>query len=590
MRRFVLGLFAAIGITASLAVVGLGLLTWYLVASRPSLPQAIVLTADLNRGLAAGASQDAWAEIVFGDKPTLRGFLDALERAGDDPRVKGLYVHLGEDSLALATTQEVRDAIAAFRAKGKFALAFSESFGEFGPGTRPYYLAAAFDEIWLQPLGSVGLIGLYAQIPFFRGALDWLGIEPRFGRREEYKTATNSLTETAMTAPQREEIEALMDSMAGQVIRGIAASRRLPDNEVRALIDRGPLFAEEAKAARLIDHVGYRDEALAKARERAGSDAELMSLSRYLDAAGGPHASGPKLALIHGTGPITQGGGSDDLLSGSSPELSARKIARALRDASRDAEIRAILFRIDSPGGSAIASETIWREVVRARERGKPVIVSMGNAAGSGGYYIAAPADKIVAQPATLTGSIGVLAGKLVISGLRDKLGVTGEAVQRGANAAMFSQYEDFSPVGRARLEAFLDETYRGFKERVAAGRRMTEAQVEAVAKGRVWSGEAARDKGLVDALGGYDVAVRLAKEAVEIPPDGPIELVVFPKAKSTFGQLVDRLADGSSDGESNRPAALQTVALRLARLNSAIEILLGNPGVLHMPAIGEVR
>ncbi len=450
MRRFVLGLFAAIGITASLMILGVGAMTWYLFASRPPLPDGIVLTADLNRGLAPGSSQDALSEIVFGDKPTLRGFLDAIERAGDDPRVKALYVQLGQDALALATVQEVRDAIQAFRAKGKFALAFSESFGEFGPGTRPYYLAAAFDEIWVQPLGSVGLIGLRAEIPFLRGTLDWLGIKPIFGRREEYKTATNSLTETAMTGPQREETEALLNSASGQIVRGIAAARRLAETQVGILIDRGPLLADEAKEAGLVDRIGYRDEALAAARGHAGSGAKLMPLSRYREAAGLPHVSGPKIALIYGTGLIVQGNGSDDPISGTEM-MNASKLARAFRDAARDPKVRAILFRIDSPGGSAVASETIWREVARAREHGKPVVVSMGDVAGSGGYYIAAPADKIVAQPATLTGSIGVLAGKLVVTGLLDKFGVTSEAVQRGANAAMFSPFVDFSPVAQGR-------------------------------------------------------------------------------------------------------------------------------------------
>ncbi|MGD9615358.1 MAG: signal peptide peptidase SppA [Alphaproteobacteria bacterium] len=587
MRRFVLGLFAAIGITASLAVLGVGALVWYLAASRPSLPDSIVLTADLNRGLAAGPSQDALSEIVFGDKPTLRGFLDAIERAGDDPRVRALYVQLGQDGLALATAQEVRDAIQAFRAKGKFALAFSESFGEFGPGTRPYYVATACDEIWVQPLGSVGLIGLRTEVPFFRGTLDWLGITPSFGRREEYKTAANSLTETAMTGPQREQTEALLTALSGQVARGIAASRRLSETQVGALIDRGPLFADEAQAAGLIDRIGYRDEALAETRGRAGSGAGLMPLSRYVEAAGRPHTSGPKIALIHGAGMVVQGGGGDDLLSGDAT-LSARKIARAFRDAARDPEVRAILFRVDSPGGSAVASETIWREVARARERGKPVIVSMGDLAASGGYYIAAPADKIVAQPATLTGSIGVLAGKLVVTGLLDKLGVTSEAVQRGANAAMFSPFEDFSPTARARLDAFLDQTYRGFKERVAAGRRMTADEVEAVAKGRVWSGEEARERGLVDALGGYDVALLLAKEAAAIPADGEIELVVFPQRKSTIERIVERLA--GEDGEPDAPSSVQLVAAKLAALSAALDAALGGAGTLRMPAIGEIR
>ncbi len=587
MRRFVLGLFAVIGILTVLAVLGLGSLAWYLIERKPVLPDSIVLTADLNGGLEAGSGRDALSEIVFGETPTLRDFLDAIERAGDDPRVKALYVQLGQDGMALATAQEVRDAIQAFRAKGKFALAFSESFGEFGPGTRPYYLATAFDEIWLQPLGSVGLIGLRAEIPFFRGTLDWLGIKPSFGRREQYKTAANSLTETAMTGPQREETEALLTSMSGQIVRGVAAARRLSETQVGALIDRGPLFADEAKAAGLIDRIGYRDEALAKARAGAGSGAAVLSLSRYREAAGRPHASGPKIALIYGTGLIVQRADDDNLLSGGET-MSARTVARAFRDAAGDLDVRAIVFRVDSPGGSAVASETIWREVARAHERGKPLIVSMGNVAGSGGYYIAAPADKIVAQPATLTGSIGVLAGKLVITGLLEKFGVTSQAVQRGANAAMFSPFEDFSPAARARLEAFLDATYRGFKERVATGRHMTPDQVEAVAKGRVWSGEEAKERGLVDALGGYDVALRLAKEAAAIPADAAVELAVFPRPKSTIERIINRIA--GDDGGRDAPSAIQTIAAKVAALSTALDAALGGAGVLQMPAIEEFR
>jgi protease-4 len=584
MRRFVLGLFAAIGVLALLTLLGIGGLVWYLVASRPPLPDGIVLTADLNRGLAPGASRDALSDILFGDRPTLRDFLDALDRAGDDPRVKALYVQLGRDGLALATAQEVRDAVRAFRAKGKFALAFSESFGEFGPGTRPYYLATAFDEIWVQPLGSVGLIGLRAEIPFFRGALDWLGVTPSFGRREEYKTAANSLTDTAMTGPQREETEALLASMSGQIVHGVAAARQLSEAQVGALIDRGPLLADEAREAGLIDRIGYRDEALTRARAQAGPEARPLSLSRYLSAAGRPHESGAKIALIHAIGLITQGGGDDLFADGET--IDARRLARAFRAAARDPKVRAILFRIDSPGGSAVASETIWREVARARERGKPVIVSMGDVAGSGGYYIAAPADKIVAQPATLTGSIGVLAGKLVVSGLLDRLGVAIDAAQRGANAGMFSPYQDFSPAARARLDAFLDQTYRGFKDRVAAGRRMTPDQVEAVAKGRVWSGEEARERGLVDALGGYDVALRLAREAASIPADAAVELAEFPRRRNPIERIVGRIAGDDDDDGPTVPSSIRALAGGIAALNAA----LGGPGALRMPPLGDIR
>jgi protease-4 len=604
MRRFVLGLFTAIGFMVVLATIGVGALIWGLVASEPALPDKIVLTADFSRGLAKGAGPEPLTELVFGSEPTLRDFLDALEQARGDPRVKGLYARIGEDNLGLATCQEVRDAIRDFRAKGKFAIVFTDGFGEFGPGTRTYYLATAFDEIWLQPLGTVGLIGLHIDLPFFRGALDRLGIRPSFAHREQYKSAMNSLTETAMTPPQREEIEDLLRAMSGQITRGIAEARAMAPAEVSGLIDRGPLIADEAKAARLVDRIGYRDEAITRAKERAGSGAEFVSLSRYLDGAGHPHDSGPTIALIYATGLVGKGSGSTNPLVGSTG-ASAREIGRAFRQALGDSKVRAILFRIDSPGGSAVASETIWREVVRAREHGKPVIASMGDVAGSGGYYIAAPADKIVAQPATLTGSIGVIAGKVVIAELLHKLGVTDDSAQKGANAAMFSVFEDFSPAARERLETFLDMIYRGFKAHVAAGRRLSEEQVEAAAKGRVWAGEDAKAKGLVDELGGYDVALRLAREAAKIPADKPFKLVVFPRKESTLDLVYDRLFDVERDSDDGSPSAAQGllgqglvgqglvgqgIAAGVSQALSGIATLIGDPGVLRMPPIGELR
>jgi protease IV len=588
MRRIVLGLFAAIGIVSVLLVIGISLAVWWIVASRPRLPGSIVLTVDFGRGLAEGSSQNPLSDLVFGKKQALRDFLDALERAGGDSRVKGLYARFGGDTIAIAKAQEVRDAIRDFRAKGKFAIAFADSFGEFGGGTRPYYLATAFDEIWLQPMGEVGLVGLRSEVPFVRGTLDKLGVLPRFEHREEYKTAVNSLTETQMTAPQREMTEDLLRSILGQVIRGIAEARKLSQDQVAALIDRGPFFAEDAKTAHLVDRIGYRDEAVARAQERGGEGAELVSTNRYLRGAGRPHDSGQKIALIYGTGLVTAGtdGGS---LTGDE-EMSARKLTRAFRQAMRDDQVRAILFRIDSPGGSAMASETIWREVMFARERGKPVIVSMGEVAGSGGYYVAAPADKIVAEPATLTGSIGVLAGKLVVSGLMQKLGITADAVETGANAGMFSAVQDFSPEALQRLNAMLDVTYRGFKEHVAAGRHLSEDQVEAVAKGRVWTGEEGKAKGLVDELGGYAVALRLAKEATKIPADEGFKLTVFPREKGTLERIYDRLTKGDTEDEGGRSSALERALFGLDAFAARIDALIGERGVLRMPDLGEVR
>ena len=591
MRRFVIGFFATVGFLTALLAVGAVLLIGGLKPRVIPLADNIILTVDLTRGLEEGPSEDHLLRLLVGAEPTLRDVLDGIERASDDLRVKVLLARVGDDALGLGKFQELRDAIKAFRDKGKLALAFADSFGEFGPGTRPYYLATAFDEIWLQPMGNVGLTGLYTEIPFFKGTLDLLGVAPQFDHREEFKTAMNSLTETKMTPPHREEVDALLASISGQIIHGIAENRKLSEDEVRAAIDRGPLLADEAHDAKLVDRLGYRDEAIVHARSRAGSGAELTSLTTYLDRAGRPHREGATIALIYGSGLIQRAASSTNPLTESNV-MAANKIARAFHAAVRDPAVRAILFRVDSPGGSVVASETIWREVVFARERGKPVIVSMGDVAGSGGYYVAAPADKIVAEPATLTGSIGVLAGKLVVSDLFQKLGLSTDSAQIGTNAAMFSSTSDFSARAHSRLEAFLDDTYKGFKNHVASGRHMTEEAVEAVAKGRVWSGEDAQAHGLVDELGGTAVALQLAKEAAKLAPDAAVKLTVFPPEKEAFEIIVDRLLgkqrddEDSSAGSGSIERSLKAVQPLLQRLQT----LLDNSGVLTMPAIGPVR
>ena len=590
MRRLIVGFFAVIGFVTVLLVAGVTLLVGGLKPSVTPLPGSILLSVDLTRELPERASEEPLVRLLVGGRLTLRNFLDAIEAAGDDPRVKGLLARVGSDENGLAKVQEVRDAIAAFRSKGKFALAFADSFGEFGPGTRPYYLATAFDEVWLQPMGNVGLTGLYAESPFLKGTLDLLGIVPEFDHREEYKTAMNLLTETKMTPAHREEVEALLASVAGQIVRGIAQGRKLSEAAVRGLIDRGPLLGEEAVEAKLVDRLGYRDEVPAHARARAGSGAEVVSLTSYLDLAGHPHREGATIALIYGSGLVVRSGdGAANPVTGSNV-MAATEMTRAFRAAVRDSAVRAILFRIDSPGGSAVASESIWREVVFARERGKPVIVSMGDVAGSGGYYAAAAADKIVAEPATLTGSIGVLAGKLVVADLLKKIGVSTDAAQIGTNAAMFSSTADFTARAHDRLEAFLDEIYKGFKDHVATGRHMTQEAVEAVAKGRVWSGEDAKARGLVDELGGYAVALRLAKEAAKLPPDAPITLTVFPREETLPELIYNRLSGKEREDGSLSSGTIERSLKAVQPLLQRLETILDTPGVLTMPPIGPVR
>ncbi|HEY1797745.1 MAG TPA: signal peptide peptidase SppA [Stellaceae bacterium] len=587
MGRAFLYIFAVIGglsLIAFLGVVTVVVIAFHAAPKPTPLPAKIILSADLDQDLAEGPGPDVVSRTLFGDKMTLRDFLDALEKAGDDPRVKGVYARLGDDSLGLARVQEVRDAIAAFRAKGKFAIAFADTFGEFGPATRPYYLATAFDQIWLQPMGDVGLTGLYTETPFLKDTLQKIGVAADFDHRSEYKSAMNSLTEDSMTGPQREETEGLLDSLDGQIVHDISVARKISEPDLRAAIDRAPLFADDALSAHLVDKLGYRDEAIAAAERRAGGGASFVALSRYLDRAGRPNDRGIKIALVDGDGMITREGTGGSLINENG--FDAQKVAKALRDAIADKEVRAILFRIDSPGGSVVASETVWREIDRAHRNGKPVVVSMGDVAASGGYYIAAPADKIVAEPATLTGSVGVLAGKIVLTGLMQKLGVNFTAIGHGANAGMFSAVDDFSPEAKQRLSDMLDRIYAGFKDHVASGRRLTPDAVEAIAKGRVWSGEDAKKNGLVDALGGYEVALKLTKEAAEIPADAPVDLVTFPARKNPVTEFIDRIAGKDKDDRGmvgSRFAGLVALIERVGALAAA-------PGTVEMPRIGEIR
>ena len=567
MRRFIVGFFAIIGAAVSLFIAALvALAIWAAPASIP-VAEGTVLSLNLTESLSDTPPPEGIATLLGGSKPTLRDVLDAIEGAGNDPRVKGVFARVGGDDISTAQAQELRDAIASFRAKGKFTIAYADTIGEFGAGTHAYYLAAGFDEIWLQPQGVVGLSGLRTEAPFFRGLLDKLGVVPSFDHRSEYKTAMNMITERQMTPPHREETESLLNSVFGQIVRGIAHDRKLDEAQVRALVDRGLLLSDEALQAHAIDHVGYRDEAEAAARARAGKDATLVTTLNYLDRAGRPHEKGPTIALIYGTGLIQRGTSTPNPFS-SSGLMGADTVSSAFDKAAQDRDVKAILFRVDSPGGSAVASETIWHAVQRARDSGKPIIVSMGAVAGSGGYYVAAPADKIVAEPATLTGSIGVLAGKFVLSGLWDKIGVSWDTVSEGTSADMFSTLKDFSPAERQRFEAFLDGAYDTFKNRVARGRKLSEDALESVAKGRVWTGEDAKTHGLVDELGGFSTALTLAKEAAHIRADEDVTLKLYPRAETTgeaFGRLVGRVPSNDD------AAAGSTMATRIGLLRALL-------------------
>jgi protease-4 len=545
MRRFLVGFLATLGALALLLVAGGVATAWLMFPAPPQLPERIILTLDLREEIPEMQQAEPLSALGLQQGPTLIGLIMALDQAGRDPRVQGLIARLDDAGPGLAQTQELRAALARFRNQGKFAYAHADSFGEFGPGMLGYYLATAFDEIELQPLGALGLTGIVIETPLLRELLDRLGIEPLLDKRGAYKNAADTFTTSELTPAHREALESLAASIDQQLKSGIAESRGLTVADVTRLIDGGPYMADEAHAARLIDRLSYWPEALEQARTRAGT-AELVSMRDYARAvAPAPDDDTPVVALIEGVGQIQRGDSDYGPLGGW--VMGADTVAAALADAIDDPEVQAIVFRIDSGGGSAVASESIGRQVRRAVEQGKPVIVSMAEFAASGGYWIAMDASHIVADPGTLTGSIGVFAGKPVLAEFWDEIGIHWGQVARGANATMWSTLVGYNERARARLEAFLDQTYGAFIDGVARGRGLSRDEVLEVAEGRVWTGQQAKELGLVDELGGFDRALDLAKQAVGIAPEQAVELRRFPKVLTPWQEVLE-LFRGSPD------------------------------------------
>ncbi len=544
--KCVVGLLASLGFLMVAAVVALavwadGAERW--VAAEPEIPDRSVLSLDLSAGLVEARSDNPFAQLSLGHVLTLREAVEALEAAGEDPRVQGLIARLGIGELGIAQVQELRQAISEFRESGKFTIAFAESFGEGGNGTLHYYLASAFGEVWLQPSGGFDVTGLALETPFLREALDKLGIVPRLSQREEYKGAMNTFTDHELPAPQRENLQQLLDSWLGQVARDIAAARGGDEGAVRAAIDSAPHSAAAALDQGLVDQLGYWDEVSAAVMSEAGDEAEFLPLMTYAQAHDPLPTPGPTVALIYGLGPVVLANSDDDGVFGDGV-MASDTVSEAIATAIEDPEIEAIVLRIDSPGGSYVASDVIWREVQLAREADKPLIVSMSNVAASGGYFVAAPAHKIVALPGTITGSIGVVSGKLIFTGLWDKLGINWDGVEAGAAAGYWSMNRDFSPEEWARLQASLDRVYADFTGKVADGRSMASDDVAAAAKGQVWTGEDARDLGLVDELGGLKAALALAAEAAGAPGERP-RVKVLPEPRDPFQALMEDLLAG---------------------------------------------
>ncbi|WP_343602118.1 signal peptide peptidase SppA [Mycobacterium sp.] len=518
-------------------------------ARHHGVPGGCVLELDLHSLPPETSGFDPLAIISGGGRPlTLRETVAAIARAADDKRVAGLIARVQLSAAAAGPVQELRDAVAAFTA-AKPSLAWAETY----PGTMSYYLASAFGELWMQPSGTVGLIGFATNALFLHDALDKAGIEAQFVARGEYKSAANLFTQDRYTDAHREADHRLLQSLHAQVWQAVAESRGIDVETVDALADRAPLLRDDALASGLIDRIGFRDEAYARIAELTGAegvspdsgDADTdgapprLYLTRYARACA-PRAAPPSpplpgrkpkpsIAVVTVAGPIVSGRGAPRGLPFGSPSAGGDTIAAALREAAADDSVSAIVLRVDSPGGLVTASETIWRAVTAARRHGKPVVASMGAVAASGGYYITTAADVIVANPGTITGSIGVVTGKLVARDLKDRLGVGSDAVRTNANADAWSINARFTPDQQAQVEAEADLFYRDFVARVADGRAMSLQAVDEVARGRVWTGADALERGLVDSLGGLGAALRRAKVLAGLDEDADVRLVGYP-------------------------------------------------------------
>jgi protease-4 len=545
-----------LAILGALWLIGLVIMMVAVIGSKGRVPSKTILEANLEQSFLENAPDTPAAKLMLTERFTLRDVVDAIDRGANDDRVVGMVAKIGAARMGLAQVQEIRDAVQRFRTHKKFAVAYSETFGEFGPGNGAYYLATAFDQIYLQPSGDVGLTGIILESPFVKGTLSKLGVTFHGDHRYEYKNALNFFTETKYTGPHKEAMTALLNSWFNQMKDGICQARQIAPDKFQALVDAGPYLGKEAVGAKLVDGVAYRDEVYSKVKSKAGDGVELLYLEKYLDRAGRPHEKGKTIALVFGVGAVTRGKSDYDPVQGSQ-NMGSDTVASAIRTAAGDKDVKAILFRVDSPGGSYVASDTIWREVVRARQAGKPVIVSMGDLAGSGGYFVAMAADKIVAQPGTITASIGVLGGKMLTSGLWDKVGLSWDEVHQGASATMFTGTHDYTPAEWARFQAWLDRVYVDFTGKVADGRKLPKEKVLEIAKGRIWSGQDAKNLGLIDELGGYDTALKLAKMAAGIPDSNEVRVVVYPRPKTLFESLVQRRGPDNSDKE----AVAQTLA-----------------------------
>jgi protease-4 len=471
-------------------------------------------------------------------EPDLLSILTLLRWAREDERLRAVMISLADLDAGWARLQEVRRALLALRQAGKLVSVFLPE-----GSTREYYLASAADLVVLAPAGHLAITGLAAEAMFFKGALDKLGIQAQVSQAGQYKAAGEPFTRESMSAPHREMLDSLLDDLYDQIIEGIAAARAKEKEDVRRLIDQGLFLAREALAVGLIDHVAYEDE-LQKIVEKRLGELHIIEADPYRRRRASElrlkllRDQPKKIALMTVNGPIKRG---ETIEGPDGPRaVGSTSFIRDLRYAREDQSVSAIVVRVASPGGSGLASDLMWREL-KVTQAQKPVIISMGDVAASGGYYLALGGDVVFAEEGTITGSIGVIAGKAVLRDLYASLGVGKEILTRGQRAALFSDYLAFAPAEQERVDFEINAFYQDFVEKVAASRSLPLGAAEANAQGRVWSGRQAWARGLVDALGGVEAALAEAKRRAGMPMDALAAIERFPKPPSLW-RLPSRL------------------------------------------------
>ncbi len=532
MKKFLIGLATGL-VLAAVAGLLLVLALARLGASKPAIADGSTLVLKLQGSIGEKPGMEIPLPFYEEQAPaTMHEIWTALDRAAADPRVKALLLMPRRPSAGWAKLDEIRQGVLKFRKSGKPVIAWLSM-----PGTRDYYLATAADKIYMSREDYLDLKGLRAEALFLKNTLDKLGIQAEIEHAGKYKDAGDMLTRNRLTPESREVLNSILDNVFGGLVQAIAEGRKKQADEVRTLIDRGPFLAAAAKDAGLVDDLKYEDEVLAELRSRLNQkELKRISFRDYVKAAG-PGEGKKRIALLVADGTILRGEGDDPVLSVS--------FSRLLRRLASDASISGVILRIDSPGGDGVASDEILREV-RLLSQKKPLVISMSDVAASGGYYIASTGDTIVAYPHTLTGSIGVIYGKLNLKGLYDKLGIQKEILTRGKFADVDSDYRPLSKEGRAKLREAMDAMYQGFLARVAESRKRKVEEIEPLAQGRVWLGSQAKQNGLVDELGGLDKAIELVRAKAKIGKDEKVRLVVYPPKKNVLERLFAKTVETS--------------------------------------------